>query len=152
VNEDTNQQALWEDDGFSDPIFQSALKGGNLAAIYSVAIRRALAVIPDDLDHPAIAVLRAVCPDPADDYDARPYIAANHWTFAVTAAETHPHEYVLLRNSTDWREHLRFLRWVRRGQRQKWRDGRIYSYRYVDDWAYWSLGPNDSILNRERRP
>jgi hypothetical protein len=149
---DTPTQQAFFDDGWSDPIFQSALKGGNLAGIYSVAIRRALAAIPGDLDHPAIAVLRAVCPDPPEDYDPRPYIRANHWVFAVTAAATHPHEYLMLRSSSDWREHLRFLRWVRRGQREKWLDGRIYPYRLVDEWRYWALGSNDSILNRERRP
>jgi hypothetical protein len=150
VSEEPIQQALW-DDGWSDPIFQSALKGGNLAAIYSVAGRRALAAIPEDLDHPAIVVLRDVHPDPGEDYDPRPYIAANFWTFASTMPEN-PHEYLLLRNSTDWREHLRMLRWVRRGEREKWRDGKIYSYRVVDRrWRYWALGPNDSILNRERQ-
>jgi hypothetical protein len=151
VTEEPIQQAFF-DDGHSDPIFQRALKTGNLAAILTVAVRRALRVIPDDLDHPAIHVLRDACPDPPEDYDPRPYIAANYWVFASTMPEN-PHYYVMLKASTDWREHLRFLRWIRRGVAEVWRDGRRYPYRYVDGYRYWAMpDPSWTIINRERQP
>ena len=141
------QQSFFPDD--SDPVLERTLRGGNMAGLLSVAGRRVLDVIPDELaDDPAVTLLRDVLGgDPPEDYDPRPYIAANEWTFASTMPEN-PHEYVLLRNSSDWREHLRFLRWIRRGKVEVWRDRRRYRYRVVDGWRYWALGPNDTILNR----
>jgi hypothetical protein len=51
--------------------------------------------------------------DPPEDYDPTPYIEEQAWIFAKTMSQN-PHWYVLLRNSTNWREHLRFLLWIRR--------------------------------------
>jgi hypothetical protein len=149
VDSGIEQQSLWDDGG--DRVFGQALHGGNLAGILSVAGRRVLKAIPDELaEDPAVALLRDVLPNPPESYDPRPYIEANTWVFARTMPEN-PHEYVMLRASTDWREHLRFLRWLRvYGEVERWLDGRRYRYRIVDGWRYWAMwSPNDTILNRE---
>ena len=99
--------------------------------------------------HPAPAGVEVEPVDP--DYDPRPYIAAKRWQFAKTMP-ANPHAYVLLRRSTDRGEHMRFLEWLRvTGDREKfW--SKTYSYRTVDDYRYWALGPEDTIINRRLAP
>jgi hypothetical protein len=142
------QQSFWTDD--DDDRFNRAVRGGWLVNIISVAGRRVLnATDPQEYEE-AIELLRDTLPEPPADYDPVPFIEANNWTFAKTRPES-PHFYVLLRNTSDWREHLRFLRWLRvYGEARKWRDGRTYIYRVVDGWNYWAMGPSDTILNRSR--
>jgi hypothetical protein len=148
----SQQPQLFEDD--PDARFNRALRTGNYADIVAAAGRRLLEAIDSpECDHDtAVALLRDVLPDPPEDYDPRPFIAANTWTYAKTSE--HPHEYLLLRNSADWREHLRFLRWLRVfGEVERWLDGHRYRYRLVDGWRYWAMfSPNDTILNRRREP
>jgi hypothetical protein len=126
------------------------IRGGHRALLLASAGRSVLKAW-DDGDEAAlaeaIAELRSVLPAVPSDYDPKPYIAAQSWVFAKTMPE-HPHEYVMLRASTDWREHLRFGDWIRFSGEQERYQGRIYRYRVVDDWQYWVLGPNDTIINR----
>jgi hypothetical protein len=143
------QGVLWGED--LDEEFSRALRGGNLASIVSVAGRRVLESIGQPEYDDAIALLGDVLPNPPGDFNPVPYIEANDWTYAKTRPQT-PHFYVLLRNTTDWREHLRFLTWIRKyGQSRRWRDGRTYRTVWVDEFHYWALGPNDTILNRARQ-
>jgi hypothetical protein len=148
--ESATQQDFWGED--SDPEFQRALQRGRLGELADVAGRRVLA---DPGDEAALVLLRDVLPaDPPEDYDPRPYIEANEWTYARTRPQN-PHEYLLLHKSTDWREHLRFLRWIRvHGEVERWLDRRDYPYRTVDGWRYWSLClVNDEvIINRRKAP
>lgn len=88
--------------------------------------------------------------DIPEEYDPRPYIAANEWVFARTMP-TNPHYYVVLPRSTDWREHLRFLRWIRVWGHTEMFKGYPYLYRVVDDNKYWALGLNETILNRKQK-
>jgi hypothetical protein len=142
------QQSFWND---HDDKFQRALRGGNLASIVSVAGRRVLEATGQPEYDDAIALLRDVLPDPAPNFDPLPFIESNEWTYAKTRPES-PHFYVLLRNSSDWRTHLKFLTWIRKyGEARRWRDGRIYRTVWVGEFHYWALGPNDSILNRARQ-
>jgi hypothetical protein len=131
--------------------FERALRGGHLAELQRVAARGVLDASQGTIED-ALALLRDVVPaDPAEDWDPAPYIETNEWTFATTMPE-HPHEYLLIRNSVDWREHLIFVRWLRvHGQVETYR-GRRYRYRVVNGWRYWALGPSDSIANRRREP
>jgi hypothetical protein len=149
VRSGTVQQGLWGD---GDPEFENALRRGRLADLADLAGRRVLA---DPTDEAAWALLRDVLPeDPPAEYDPRPFIAANTWTYARTRPDN-PHEYLLLHKSTDWREHLRFVRWLRvHGEVERWVDRRPYPYREVDGWRYWTLClVNDEvILNRRKAP
>jgi hypothetical protein len=144
------QQGLWGE--AADPEFEQALQRGRLAELADVAGRR---VLVDPGDEAALALLRDVLPeDPPKDYDPRPYIEAHEWTYAKTRPEN-PHWYLLIRKSSDWREHLRFLRWIRvHGEIERWRDGRNYPYCTVDGWRYWALcNVNDEvIINRRKAP
>jgi hypothetical protein len=100
----------------------------------------------------AMALLGDVAPaDPPESYDPTNYIEANDWTFAATMPE-HPHEYLLIRNSTDWRAHLRFVRWLRVHGAVERFQGRRYRYRLVGGRRYWALGPSDTIVNRRVEP
>jgi hypothetical protein len=83
------------------------------------------------------------------DYDPRPFIAANTWVYAKTMPKN-PHEYVVLRAATDWREQLRFGRWIRHWGETERFDGRPYKYMDVDDHHYWVMSINDTIINRKR--
>jgi hypothetical protein len=135
-----------------DVEFDEALGGGQLAEMLSVAGRRVLDAIAQPQHEDVVALLRDVLPaDPPESYDPSPYIEAQTWVFAKTMPQN-PHEYVVLRRSTDWREHLRFLRWIRVwGDRELFK-GTYYLYRTVGEWRYWALGPNDTIINRRREP
>jgi hypothetical protein len=126
--------------------------GGNLVLMGRVAARWLLEELEAGEDATeAIALLDAVFPaDPPESYDPRPWIAAQEWVTARTP--DNPHEYVVLRRSTDWRTQLVVLRWLWLGARERWRDGRTYRYRTVDGFRYWHLGLNDTIVNRERLP
>jgi hypothetical protein len=138
------QQGFWGE----DQEFVRSMQGGHLSVMLSHAARRVLKVIPDELaDDPSVALLRDLVPNPPEDFDPRPYIAANEWVFASTMPD-HPHEYVLIRHSTDWRTHILFGRWIRRYGQVERHMGRSYRYRAVDGWRYWVLGPNDTIINR----
>jgi hypothetical protein len=137
------------------------LKGGHLVVIADCAATDVLAwkaLLGDVRDSTriealaeAMQLLQDVFPETPSRvyYDPRPYIAANAWTFASTMPRN-PHEYLMLRDSSDWREHLRFLRWIRSHGRTETFEGRQYKYQTVDEWRYWALAPNDTILNRHR--
>jgi hypothetical protein len=145
---DAAQGSFWRD----DREFARALHSGHLALIYAAAGRRVLEAIdgPEDAYYAAIDLLAAVLPEvPPEGYDPTPFIEAQMWVEARTMPE-HPHSYVLLRRSTDWREHLRFLTWIRAGDTERWVDGRTYRFRDVGDYHYWALSAADSILNRRR--
>ena len=143
--------------------FEYALSGGHFAAMVDDAGRRALATWDLALagNHDpasfaeladAMAALRDVLvEDPPEDYDPTPYIEEQNWIFAKTMPQS-PHWYVLLRNSTNWREHLRFLLWIRRRGLDELYRGWHYRYRVVGEHRYWALGPNDTIINRRVEP
>lgn len=97
-----------------------------------------------------IAELERLLPSPPRDYDPRPYIAANEWTFARTMPEN-PHEYVVIRKSTDPVEHMRFLAWLRAFGDLEHFKGRDYEYIEIDGWRYWAMGTDQleqTIINR----
>jgi hypothetical protein len=150
VTSEIAQQSFWSDD--HDPELERGLKSGHLVTILSVAARRVLKAIDSGHDYDAaVALLRDVLPNPPADYDPRPYVAAQAWTFAKTMPDN-PHEYVLIRKSTDWRAHLCVLSWLRaHGEVEKFM-GRTYRFRTVDDHHYWVLGPSDTIINRRKAP
>jgi hypothetical protein len=142
--------ALIQGDG--DLEFDEAIEGGHLAALLSVAGRRVLEAIGKPQFEGALALLRNVLPaDPGESYDPTPYIEAQDWVFAKTMPQN-PHEYVLIRRSTDWREHLRFLHWICVWGEDEVFKGSHYQYRTAGGWRYWALGPNDTIINRRRDP
>ena len=149
----SKQQSFWPEDQ-DDAVLARTVAGGNLASLVSVAGRRLLKAIdsPDECDYDAaVALLRDVLPNPTESYDPVPFIEMNTWTYAKSRPQS-PHEYVMLRNSVDWREHLRFIRWLRKfGEARRWRDGRTYRYRIVGEFHYWAMwSPNDTIANRSR--
>lgn len=128
------------------------LQGGHIVTLQRHAARRVIAAWESGEAEElaaAIALLADVNPDVPEDFDPRPFIEGNEWVFAKTMPEN-PHEYVLLRNSSDWVEQLRFLRWLRRGEVERFL-GRSYRGRTVDGWRYWALSPDDSIVNRRRQ-
>lgn len=134
--------------------FSDALNGGHLSEILDVATRGALAAWevgePEELEA-ALDLLRDAAPDdPPVEYDPTSYIEANEWVFAKTMPKN-PHEYLLLRRSTDWREHLRFVRWLRvHGEPERF-GGQLWPYRTVGEWRYWAgVDPNWTIVNRRR--
>lgn len=144
-----------------DPMPRDIIGGGHFSELADFAARQVLwawagchVVEGDAVDELTAAVKllgEVVVLDVPEEYDPRPYIAASEWTYARTMPQ-HPHEYVVLRKSVDWREHLRFLRWIRVwGERELYK-GTYYLYRVVDEWRYWAMGPNDTILNRRKEP
>jgi hypothetical protein len=138
--------------GDDDPEFAEAIQGGHLAAMLSIAGRRVLEAIDEPQYEAAVALLHEVLPaDPGESYDPTSYIEAQDWVFAKTMPEN-PHEYVLIRRSTDWRAHLRFLHWIRVWGEDEVFKGWHYQCRTVGEWRYWALGPNDTIINRRRKP
>lgn len=132
----------------------TAENGGHYALILRRAAQDALdAHRAKDRSRLAAAMveLGRVLPDPPEDYDPRPYIAAHEWRFARTRPQN-PHWYVLLVESADPYDHLRFLEWIRRHGDIEVHQGKQYRYQEVDGWRYWALGPNDTILNRRSAP
>lgn len=131
-----------------------ALRGGNRTTMVSVAGRAVLDAW-DDGDEAALAEamadLRSVLPVVEDGYDPGPYIAAQEWVVARTMPEN-PHSYVLIRNSTDYVEHLRFVDWLRRTGEVEVFNGRRYKGRTINWHRYWVLGVNDTIVNRRKAP
>jgi hypothetical protein len=146
-----------------DGLPQHVLRGGHFAEMADYAARRVLAAWdrglaayrePDAVRELAAAMelLRDVHPnDPPEDFDPRPYIASQTWVFAKTMPE-HPHEYVVISRSTNWRGHLRMLLWIRLWGHEEKYQGRSYQYRVVDAKRYWAMGPNDTIINRREEP
>lgn len=85
------------------------------------------------------------------EYDPTAYIESQRWRFASSMPD-HPHEYVLLRASSDAHAHLAFLDWIRTtGSIEVYR-GRRYRYREVAGHRYWAMGPADTIINRRVVP
>jgi hypothetical protein len=112
----------------------------------------------------SLDLLREVIPaDPGETYDPRSYINANSWTFAKTMPK-HPHEYLLVHNSTDWREHMRFLGWLQHHGELERYGGLDYFGRVVDGHRYWRMSGrwratsttamdlNECIINRRVYP
>ena len=125
------------------------LRGGHRVTLLAHAGRAVLRAWEGN-DEAALAEakgeLRSVLPVVPVGYDPRPYIASQVWVFAKSMAD--PHEYLVIRNSTDWREHLVFVDWIRRSGEQERYQGRLYRFRIVDGRRYWTLGPDDTIANR----
>jgi hypothetical protein len=102
----------------------------------------------------SVAELARLLPSPPADYDPHPYIATNRWTYARTMPEN-PHEYVVLRKSTDPYEHLRFLAWIRGSGNLEHFKGRDYEFVEIDGWRYWAMGTDQleqTIINRRVVP
>lgn len=81
---------------------------------------------------------------------ARSYLASQTWTFAKTMPRW-PHEYVLLRKSTDLWMHLRVVAFIRlAGEKRPFGGrGRVHSYWQPGDGTeVWTMRPFDTILNR----
>jgi hypothetical protein len=86
--------------------------------------------------------------------EAAAYLDTQEWTFAKTTPD-HPHEYLLLRKSTDPWTHLRVIRLIReRGHERTWqpypRGPRSKSrYWLANNRLYWTM-PRDAetIINR----
>jgi hypothetical protein len=83
--------------------------------------------------------------------EVRAYLAAQTWVYAKTMPKW-PHEYVLLRRSTDLWGHLRAVAFIRAaGEKRPWRPGRIHSYWQPGDGTeVWTMREFDTILNRRR--
>jgi hypothetical protein len=128
-----------------------------MAVLLDLAAQRALAVYEAGLQGEELAaamtLLRDVAvADPGETYDPTPYIESQHWTFAKTMPQR-PHEYVHLSKSTDWREHLRFVRWLRLYGSLERFGGSLWPYRTVGAWRYWAgADPNWTIVNRRKAP
>ena len=86
-----------------------------------------------------------------DAAEVRDYLAAQTWVFAKTMPKW-PHEYVLLRRSTDLWGHLRAVAFIRAaGEKRTWRSGRIHSYWQPGDGTeVWTMREFDTILNRRK--
>ena len=74
----------------------------------------------------------------------RKYLAAQTWVYARTMPKW-PHEYILLKRSTDPWMHLRAVAVIRaNGERR-----RFHAYWQPDDgFEYWTMRSCDTILNR----
>jgi hypothetical protein len=136
------QPDLWGND--RDPEFELALRSGWIAELLIVAGRRVLAG-----EDGALQLLADVLGgDPPHDYDPTQYIQANQWTYARTMPEN-PHEYLLIHRSSDWREHLRFVRFIRLHGFQERLGREMYRYSTPGDgWRYWCSNAYEAILNR----
>lgn len=123
---------------------------GGLAAMYDTALRRVLYAGLGDEKAAAIELLHDVCPpDPPEDYDPRPWIAQQAWV----TARSGDHQYVLLRCSTDWREQVRFIRWLRVWGYEEKFHGSKYRCRDIDGQHMWAMTDlNDTISNRRAIP
>ena len=87
-------------------------------------------------------------PTPAEVHD---YIEAQTWVFARTMPKL-PHEYVLLKRSTNLWMHLRVTAFIR--EHGEWRR---FGRRELPYWdhgghTYWSMPPNWAIINRAKVP
>lgn len=81
-----------------------------------------------------------------EDYDPRPYIAANEWRQARTYQDN-PHQYLLWDRASDLLAQALLVKWIEvTGEGRKFR-GRRYTYRELDGWLYWSMG---LTVNRRR--
>ena len=141
--------------------FRQALKGGHYAAILEVAARRVLHAAdeartnPDDpeLQHnlgEALVLLADCCPEADEQFDPVPYIESQTWTFARTVPQR-PHEYVHVSKTSDWRMHLKFVRWLRTWGEMERYGNALWPYRTVGEWRYWAgSDPNWTIINRRR--
>jgi hypothetical protein len=133
--------------------FHWAIRGGSLAAMADFAGRQLLAVLEEDPPNDkrvaeAQAFLRDVLPEaPAESWSPLGYIESQTWT----TSKSGDHQYVLIRNSTDWRTHLVLIRWLRAwGTRERFA-GSWYRYIDVEGYHYWAMtSPNDTIANRRR--
>lgn len=78
------------------------------------------------------------------------YLASQDWVYAKTMPKW-PHEYVLMRRSTDMWGHLRTVEFIRRtGEQRPWHR-RLHSYWQPGDGReYWTMRAFDTILNRRR--
>jgi hypothetical protein len=151
------QGSLWTEGDDGDLQLQSALRSGRLSALCNLAGRRVLAAWeadrPDELAE-ALALLRDVLPNVPEGYDPTPWIEAQPWV----TARSGDHQYVLIRRSTDWREQVRFLRWLRTtGFQERWgQRGETYRYKVVTTsdgrWRYWPSNADETISNRRREP
>jgi hypothetical protein len=89
------------------------------------------------------------------DYDPRPFIAANTWTFAKLAPEM-PHWYLAPDRATDPDEFRRMVAWIyATGVKRSFTfSARTYRYSYatVDEWEYWNtrFRGGQTLLNRRR--
>jgi len=80
--------------------------------------------------------------------EAARYVESQSFVFARTMPRA-PHEYVLLRRSTDPSMHLRTVAWIRaNGERRRWRSGHYHTYWTHGFYEYWAMAPRDVILNR----
>jgi hypothetical protein len=124
-----------------------AVRSGHLASLASYAGRQVLAAWDADDSEAlteAMVLLRDVLPDPPEDYDPRPWIAAQPWKTAKRGEQ-----YVVLRASTDWRGQLVFIRWLRVTGYEEWFYGKPYRCRDIDGFHYWAMtSPTDTISNR----
>lgn len=126
--------------------------GGHMAAILG-AVGRDLLAAWRASDEGALAEAMeelALClPDPPEDYNPQPYLAAQQWA----TARSGDHQYVLLARSTDPVEHLIVLEHIRRAGAIEHFMGRDYRYIEVDGWRVWAMpSPNATLLNRRMAP
>ena len=81
----------------------------------------------------------------------RRYLAAQTWVYARTMPK-HPHEYVLLKRSTDPWMHLRAVAFIReRGEKRLFAPSRkVRAYWPAGDgYEYWAMDrATDTIINR----
>jgi hypothetical protein len=85
---------------------------------------------------------------------AAAYVEAEKWTAAKTVPED-PHEYLLLRVSSDPWMHLRVLRFIKAtGERRQWaKDRAWYRYWQTGGHEYWGMPrESDTLLNRRVKP
>ncbi len=75
-----------------------------------------------------------------DDYDPRPYIAAQTWVYARTVPDN-PHEYLLAERTTDPDGHALMIAWVAQTGAPGTYANTRYRYAQVDDWVYWVSRP-----------
>ena len=87
--------------------------------------------------------------------DARRYVGSQRWKYASTMPNN-PHEYQLLRVSTDQATHLQMVDWLREGKEELYYGHGPFYYQTIDGQLYWA-GPRESrdgpwtIINREKK-
>lgn len=76
------------------------------------------------------------------------YLKAQDWTYAKSMPRW-PHEYVLLRRSTDPAAHLNAVAFIRaNGQARRWGRRMHHYWQPGDGREYWTMRESDTILNR----
>jgi hypothetical protein len=76
------------------------------------------------------------------------YLAAQTWTYAKSMPRW-PHEYVLLRRSTDPQAHLNAVAFIRaHGEARRWGRKTHHYWQPGDGREYWTMRESDTILNR----